>query len=190
MDGAQFYVAGDIGDEASQATLNLGLIEEFDINSNFAVVNISTNRVVFAYDPKGAADTWKTGGTISLLGGSLFSYDGLTFDPNEEKGDYITTTADESEDIISDDDWVSIQRENMNRQSDNTSKEESYKFGDANILSAAKQTDKGITAINIGTGNNLSFIQQDTDPKERNVSRTGHIFRLDRKVNTFSGIKH
>ena len=78
MDGAQYYVAGDIGDESSQATLNLGFSEEFDVNSSFAVVNISTNRVVFAYDPKGSTDTWKTGGNISISGGQLLSYNSLT----------------------------------------------------------------------------------------------------------------
>ena len=69
-------------------------------------------------------------------------------------------------------------------------KEEDYKFSDANILSAAKQTDKGITAINVGSGSNLSFVQQDTDTKERKIETSGNIFRLDRKINTFSGIKH
>ena len=80
MDGAQYYVAGDIGDEASQATLNLGLSEEFDLDSSFAVVNVSTNRVVFAYDPKGIPNSWKTGGNIALSGGTLFDYNSLTIE--------------------------------------------------------------------------------------------------------------
>ena len=86
MAGNQYYVAGDIGDEASQATLNLGFSEEFDLDSTFAVVNISTNRVVFAYDPNGGTDTWKTGGNISISGGRLFTYNGLTIE-NESDTD-------------------------------------------------------------------------------------------------------
>ncbi|MBR2208795.1 MAG: hypothetical protein IJ859_08335, partial [Synergistaceae bacterium] len=167
MDGKQYYVAGDIGDEASQATLNLGLSEEFDVNSSFAVVNVSTNRVVFAYDPNGEYETWKTGGNISLSGGRLFTYNSLTIEQNENEeyeGEYYY-----------EEDEYSL---------------EDNKYIDADILSVSKQTDKGITALNIGTGSNLSFVQQDTDPKARNVSPNGNVFRLDRKINTFSGMTH
>ena len=84
MDGTQYYVAGDIGDEQSQATLNLGFSENFDVNSTFAVVNLSTNRVVFAYDPKGTKDTWKTGGNISISGGELLNYNSLSIAQNSD----------------------------------------------------------------------------------------------------------
>ena len=89
-----------------------------------------------------------------------------------------------------DTEWQETQRENYNNTSDGTaSKEEKYKYNDADVLRAAKQTDKGMTAINIGTGSSVSFIQADDDPKTRNISTSGTVFRLDRKVNTFSGIR-
>ncbi|MBR1486376.1 MAG: carbohydrate-binding domain-containing protein [Synergistaceae bacterium] len=84
MDGNQYFVAGDIGDEASQATLNLGFSENFDVNSTFAVVNLSTNRVVFAYNPKGTANTWKTGGNISISGGQSLTYNSLSISQNSD----------------------------------------------------------------------------------------------------------
>ncbi|MBQ7196498.1 MAG: carbohydrate-binding domain-containing protein [Synergistaceae bacterium] len=84
MGNSQYYVAGDIGSEASQATLNLGFTEDFDKNSSFVIMNASTGRVVFAYNPQGENDTWKTSGTVSISGGVLLRYDGLTFDDKQE----------------------------------------------------------------------------------------------------------
>ncbi len=102
----------------------------------------------------------------------------------------IITSGDISRDVT----WREIQQDNLNSTSTSTSttvnKEESYKYDDANILTAAKQTEKGVTAINVGRGNNLSFIQSDTDTKARNISTSGNVFRLDRKINTFSGIRN
>ncbi len=85
MGNSQYYVAGDIGNEAAQATLNLGFTEEFDKNSSFVIMNASTGRVVFAYNPQGENDTWKTSGTVSISGGKLLRYDGLTFGDKQEK---------------------------------------------------------------------------------------------------------
>ncbi len=84
--------------------------------------------------------------------------------------------------------WLYIQQQNQEQTQTQTQNEENYKYSDADVLKAAKQTDKGMTAINIGTGSSVSFIQKDTDTKPRNISQSGYIFRLNRKVNTFSGI--
>ena len=85
MDGAQYFVAGDLGSESSQATLNLGFSEELNPNSSLAVVNASTGRVVFAYDPSGTPDKWKDyGSNVSISGGKLLRYNGLTINQSSE----------------------------------------------------------------------------------------------------------
>ena len=101
MDGNQYYAAGDIGDEESQVTLNLGFSENFDVNSTFAVVNVSTNRVIFAYDPKGTADTWKTGGNISISGGKLLTYNGLSIDQTASTSAATAAVDYDSSNVIS-----------------------------------------------------------------------------------------
>lgn len=81
--------------------------------------------------------------------------------------------------------WYSWNQQNQTQQSSSTN---SYTYSDANVLKGAVSTDRGVTAINIGTGSSVSFIQEDTDKRPRNIESSGNIFRLDRKVNTFSAI--
>mgnify|MGYP002627345217 FL=1 len=73
----QFYVA-NVGAESSQASLNLGLSTEISSADSIAVVNASTNSVVFAYNPSGVQDTWKTGGNVRYSGGKSMKYRSLT----------------------------------------------------------------------------------------------------------------
>lgn len=73
MDGAKFFVA-EVGGSDEQAIMNLGLTEE--LNETFAVVDTSSNKVVFAYDPSG--DGNKTSGDVSRSGGKRQKYNGLT----------------------------------------------------------------------------------------------------------------
>ncbi len=143
----QFYVA-NVGAESSQASLNLGLSTEISSADSIAVVNASTNSVVFAYNPSGVQDTWKTGGNVRYSGGKSMKYRSLT----------ILT----SDDVEND---------------------------EADIVSASTSTAKGKTEIYIGTGSNLRFVKTDEqDYLPRSVNISDDVFRLERKVNIFSGI--
>ena len=86
-------------------------------------------------------------------------------------------------------DWDSFWKNwNERSQTQQGSTESSYTYSDADVLKGSVQTERGVTAINIGTGNNVSFIEEDTDTRPRNINSSGNVFRLNRKVNTFSAI--
>ena len=162
MDTAQFYVA-NIGDDSSQATLNLGLSTELNASESIAIINASTGAVVFAYNPSGTSGTCKIGGNVFIRSNGKFMH-------------YRTLTIDESEGSAS---VAEYPAGNTNGN---------YKYYDADVISGAYQTERGVTAINIGTGSSVSFIENDEDTRPRNINTSGDVFKLNRKVNTFSGI--
>lgn len=162
METAQFYVA-NTGNDSSQATLNLGLTSKFNTSESLAIINASTGAVVFAYNPSGISDTWKIGGNVFIRSdGKSIRYRSLTIDAD---------SANVSE-----------------YPSGNTSGD--YKYYDADVLSSAYQTERGVTAVNIGTGSSVSFIEIDEDTRPRNINTSGDVFKLNRKVNTFSGLTY
>ena len=179
MDTAQFYVS-NIGDEASQTTLNLGLSESFDVHSTLAVINASTGAVIFAYNPSGARDTWKTGGNVFIRSnGKFMRYRTLSIDKTE----------DEPEDFDEEDEEIEEETQSASAVSDYpASNTNSNKYIDADVISSAYQTEHGTTSINIGTGSDVSFIKVDSDTRPRSVNISGDVFKLNREVNTFSGI--
>ena len=87
----QFYVA-NIGAESSQASLNLGFSTEISSADSIAVVNASTNSVVFAYNPSGVKDSWKIEGNVKYSGGKIARYRELTI--SKTSGDVTNDYAD------------------------------------------------------------------------------------------------
>ncbi|MBQ7559481.1 MAG: carbohydrate-binding domain-containing protein [Synergistaceae bacterium] len=111
-----------------------------------------------------------------------------TTDTTDTTTDTTTTVSDDStvsNDFDWDSFWANWSTQSQTQQGSTTS---SYTYSDADVLKGAVQTERGVTAINIGTGSNASFIKKDTDTKPRNINSSGNVFRLDRKVNTFSAI--
>ena len=144
----QFYVA-NIGAESSQASLNLGFSTEISSADSIAIVNASTNSVVFAYNPSGIKDSWKIEGNVRYSGGKIAKYRELEI--SKTSGDVTNY--------------------------------------DADIISSSTSTARGTTEINIGTGSDVSFVEDDEQSYlPRSVNISDDVFRLERKVNTFSGI--
>ena len=80
------------------------------------------------------------------------------------------------------------QNNNNQNNTESHSEEDEIPF-DADVLSSYIKTSRGETKINIGMGNNLSFISDDKEAyNPRKISESGNVFRLEREVNTFSGI--
>lgn len=100
-----------------------------------------------------------------------------------------TTTVSDDSTVSNDFDWDSFWANwSIKSQTQTGNTEGSYTYSDADVLKGSVQTERGVTAINIGTGSGVSFIKKDTDTKPRNINSSGNVFRLDRKVNTFSAI--
>ena len=89
MDNAQYYVA-NVGNETKQTTLNLGFSYEPDPNASLVIVNDKTKSVVFAYDPSGITNKWKTGGNVRFTNGRLLRYRSLIID----EGSDLTVSVD------------------------------------------------------------------------------------------------
>ncbi len=99
------------------------------------------------------------------------------------------TTVSDDKTASNDFDWDSFWANwSIKSQTQTGNTEGSYTYSDADVLKGSVQTERGVTAINIGTGSGVSFIKKDTDTKPRNINSSGNVFRLDRKVNTFSAI--
>ena len=112
---------------------------------------------------------------------------------DSENEPYISSSAEYN--------WQAANSNNRNNQQTNTTPNYDYYEDynndtsidddapyDADLYSSITTT-RGTTTINLGTGRNLSFMAEDSESyNPRTVSRSGNVFRLERKVNIFSGI--
>ena len=165
MDGNRYYIA-NIGSKATQAAFNLGFSEEIGNNNTLAVVDNATGSVVFAYDPHGVNNTAKHGGTVNRTGGSLLRYRNLAISGiNTASFDIVGHLP------------VYVQTNPQNTNSG------------ANLINAVISSDIGITSIKMGTGTGAGFLMSDDLYYEpRGIPSSGNVYRLVRKVNTFSDI--
>lgn len=159
MNGSKYYVSYT-GSEAVQSTLNLGFIEEISADESFIIVN---------YAPE----------YESHSGSVVFAYDPSGITENFAPAGDISFTGGR---------LMYYSALDLPGSQDVSVLSASVRPVDAEIY-AEHESDRGITTFAMGRGTSLSFIAVDEQRyTSRDIMPAGNIFRLVRKVNTFSGI--
>lgn len=162
MSGARYFIA-NTGSEAVQSTLNLGFSEELGANESFIIVN----------DSPDSADH---------SGGVVFAYNPSGVNDTFTSGGNIAFTGGRLMRYRT----LSLYGE-ATAANDNTGHDDRRPY-DAETY-AEFVSDRGLTTFAIGRGSSPSFIVDDEEDYEpRNIPSSGYVYRLVRKVNTFSGI--
>lgn len=158
MNGARVFVA-NTGSEAVQSVLNLGFSEEILTGESFIVVNDS---------PEDAAHN----------GAVVFAYD-----PSGVKTEPLIGGS------VSFSGGVQLEYRALSLSETGAAEiEGAVVSGDAQVWERFS-TERGTTKFAAGLGNNLSFIEADEEYYlSRDVPLRGNVFRIVRRVNTFSGI--
>ena len=158
MNGARIFAA-NTGSEAVQSVMNLGFSEEILTGETFIIVNDSPDDAAHNGAVIFAYDPSGIK-TEPLVGGSV-SFSGGTQMRYRALSLTDTGAAEFAGAVMS---------------------------GDAQVWERFS-TERGTTTLAAGNGINLSFIEADEEYYlSRDVPLTGNVFRIVRRVNTFSGI--
>ncbi|MBQ4431180.1 MAG: hypothetical protein II877_06725 [Synergistaceae bacterium] len=162
MNGARYFIA-NTGSEAVQSTLNLGFSQEIDPNESFIIVNDSPD-------------------DVSHTGGVVFAYDPSSASESFISGGNIAFTGGK---LMR---YRTLSLTDSVTTADDRAGHPEEKPYDADEY-AEFHSERGTTTFAMGSGTYLSFVETDEEAYlPRDIPSEGDVYRLVRRVNTFSGI--